>query len=94
MVYYTSKPMVSGFVCMLPLKLAQYWLFYKKRFINYGRTADIKDPKVPQFLIGTDNGFLPRQVHKKYGRIYKYLLGSYQKLPERFGGIGRITSKF
>ena len=28
----------------------------------YGKTSGIKDPKVAQFIIGTDNGFLPRQV--------------------------------
>lgn len=63
--------MISGFVCMLPFKTRSVLSVLQKRFINYGRTADIKDPKVPQFLIGTDNGFLPRQVHNKImGALY------------------------
>jgi hypothetical protein len=33
---------------------------------NYGRTRLISDPKISQFIIGTDNGFLPRQVERYF----------------------------
>jgi indoleamine 2,3-dioxygenase len=62
-----TGPLVTA---MLPLRIL-------KRFSSYGRTGDIKDPKIPQFLIGTDNGFLPRQ---------EPLI----KLPERFGELEEL----
>ena len=57
---------------MLPFKTRSllYPTALRIRFIStYGQTAGIKDPKVPQFLIGTDNGFLPRQVRNSFHSI-------------------------
>lgn len=45
--------------------VSRYFISTRKMFSKiYSRTADVKDEKITQFLVGTDNGFLPRQVNR------------------------------